>query len=196
MYSWSLSVNTIFGHGSQLLCLQGRKWGSLSQFGHHRLGKLFLRLPLPWPRLAWFSALEFISCSGVRSSLPYFPMRISCRDNLSWTGGLVPHLKFSPTLREPKLWRAYLKARVDTLLLPAESSLFCPPHLQRPWPGKTCLNLGTPARPHLQLLPTCWGQTEPEIQLVSCATLVPPPTRPSALRLEAPYGGLHFRTSQ
>lgn len=141
-------------------------------------------------------------CPGIHlllrsgSPLPYFPMCISFRDNLSWTGGLVPHLKFSPMLRGPKLWRAYLKARVDTLALPADSSLFCPPHLQRPWPGKTCLNLGTPARPHLELLPTCWGQTDPEIQLVSRATLVPPPTRPSAPRLEAPYGGLHFRTSQ
>lgn len=129
--------------------------------------------------------------------MPYFPMCTSSRDTLSlnrWA--LYPHLTFSPTLIGPKLWGAYLTAGVNTLMLPMESILFRPLHLQWSRPGKTCLNLGTSARPHLKFQPTCWDQTDPEIQLVSLATLGLAPTRPSAPRLETPYGGLHFRTSQ
>lgn len=55
-------MGTNLGHGPQLLCLQGQKWGSLSQSGRQRLGQILSEAA---SELAWGSVLEFISRSGV-----------------------------------------------------------------------------------------------------------------------------------
>lgn len=154
----------------------------MSQSGHRRLGQVISEAA---------SALVCIGlglCPGTHV-LAIFPhVHLSRRHPEPDRWALHPHLTFSPVLTGPTHRGAYLTARASAVTLSVENSLFSPPHLQPPRPGKTCLNLGTPARPHLRFQPTCWGQTGPETQLVSPATLVPPPTRPTAPWLETPRG--------